>query len=120
MPCTLHFRIRLDEETGFLDGRLCREIESRWPLKKPQVSTLDLAHDQEGFRIEIVGWPGCRDSILRFLLECCREERRARYPWADAHQQEALFACVERRATPLPEFAQWAVRSGLLSEEEIR
>ena len=97
MPCTLHFRIRLDEETGFLDGRLCREIESRWPLKKPQVSTLDLAHDQEGFRIEIVGWPGCRDSILRFLLECCREERRARYPWADAHAMGMATVVITER-----------------------
>lgn len=69
----LRFVIRLDPETAHLDGPLRREIERRWPTRRVphkcvKVSTLDLQHAEEGFRLEVVGWPAHRDNIRAFLM----------------------------------------------------
>ena len=111
---TLHFRIALDEEAGHLDGPLRREIMRRWPLTRPGIATLEIVHGQEGFALEIDGWPGCSGNIRRFLLGIVARVRRAAYPFAAERDRDALEACVDRRATPLPDFAEWARRAGLV------
>lgn len=67
----LHFRVRLDPETGHLDGPLRREIERRWPTGMARnaltVATLTITHGEEPFAIEIDGWPAMQASIYKFL-----------------------------------------------------
>lgn len=67
----LHFRIRLDPEHAHLDGPLRREINRRW-MAGTGTATCDIAHADEGFRLEVVGWPAHNESIRAYLLDLIR------------------------------------------------
>lgn len=95
---TLHFDIQLAPEDERLQPALEDEIDRRWPWReKPHrncslVSTLTIEAGDET-RIDIEGWPACRDNIRRHLLRQLTAWRAGK---------ESYFALRTRKCTPEP------------------